>query len=244
MIGKVFSAALAAGFGAACLALLLQALLTMPLIREAERYEGQAPHRHAAAVRLAHAPTGTASDAVAKPGQAEWQPGEGLPRLAFTGVATLASAVGYALVLLALMLASGAEPTLPRALAWGLAGFGAVNLAPAVGLPPELPGMGGEGLGARQLWWLGAVLGTGLGLYLLGVVRTPLAVALGLAAMAAPHLIGTPPTGGESAVPAALAAQFAARSLAIAAVFWAALGLGLGWAWERLGRTEPSPVPA
>jgi cobalt transporter subunit CbtA len=239
MIAKVFAAALAAGAVAACVALVLQMLLTVPLIREAERYETPAPHQHAAAslIQLAHAETAAA------PAEAEWQPAEGLQRVALTGVATLTSAVGYALVLLALMLATGSEPTLPRALAWSVGAFAAVGLAPAIGLPPELPGMGEQALGPRQLWWLGTVMGTGLGLYLLAKVRTPLAVAIGLAAIVVPHVIGAPHGDGGGAVPATLAASFAARSIVLSAVFWATLGVALAWAWMRLSRTEPGTAP-
>jgi predicted cobalt transporter CbtA len=49
-----------------------------------------------------------------------------------------------------------------------------------------------------------------------------------------PHLIGAPHAEAASiGVPAVLAAQFAARSLAIAFAFWTTLGLGLGWYWAR-----------
>ena len=244
MIAKVFSAALAAGALAASIAFVLQVLLTVPLIRQAEAYEQAArPHAALSLIHLAHSEHGAGAHATAS-AAAEWQPGEGLPRLALTGVATLASAVGYALVLLALMLAAGAQPTLPRGLAWGIGGFAAVSLAPAVGLPPELPGMGGEGVAGRQLWWLGAALGAGVGLYLIAVVRGRLAAVLGLAAISAPHLLGAPHGGEGGTVPAALAAQFAARSIALSAVFWATLGLTLGWAWTRLDAAEPGRIAA
>jgi cobalt transporter subunit CbtA len=233
MITRVLGTALGAGFVAACVSLLLQVLLTTPLILRAETYEQ--PHAHHAAahtglVHLAHAEHSTADAA-----DEGWKPAEGLPRTAFTGLATLVGAVGYASLLLAVMLAAGSEPTLRQGLTWALGGFAAVSLAPAVGLPPELPGMGGDALQARQLWWVATALGTGFGLYLLAVIRSPLAILLGLAAIVAPHVIGAPSAGEESGVPPALAAAFAARSIAVSAVFWAVLGLALGWIWSRLG---------
>jgi predicted cobalt transporter CbtA len=57
---------------------------------------------------------------------------------------------------------------------------------------------------------------------------------LGLVLIAAPHAIGAP--GGHThagAVPAELAAQFAAASLATAAAFWAVLGGLTGFFFRR-----------
>jgi cobalt transporter subunit CbtA len=246
MITRVLGTALGAGFVAACVSLLLQIFLTTPLILRAETYE-QA-HAHQAAeqtglIHLSHAEHSTASPSGAA--DEGWKPAEGLPRTAFTGLATLVGAVGYASLLLAVMLAARSEPTLRQGLTWALGGFAAVSLAPAVGLPPELPGMGGEALQARQLWWVATALGTGFGLYLLAVIRSPLAILLGLAAIVAPHVIGAPSAGEESAVPPALAAAFAARSIAVSAVFWAVLGLATGWIWPRLGEASArAPVTA
>ena len=59
-----------------------------------------------------------------------------------------------------------------------------------------------------------------------------------MALIALPHLVGAPqaPTDG-SAVPAGLAAEFAAASVAIAASFWIVLGGIGGWLYARLGRS-------
>ena len=72
------------------------------------------------------------------------------------------------------------------ALRWAIGGFLAVNLAPAVGLPPELPGMGGAHLAERQIWWVCTALGTGLGLYLITNVRHHAAIGIGLLAIVRP----------------------------------------------------------
>ena len=116
MISRALSAALVAGFLAACVASLLQSAWTTPLILKAETYE-----RHASAtvaqpmIVLAHM-----HEAAPKDDADEWKPAEGLPRAAFTGLATLVSGVGYALVLLALLLAAGREPDLPTTLRWAV----------------------------------------------------------------------------------------------------------------------------
>jgi len=63
-----------------------------------------------------------------------------LQRIAFTSIATIATAAGFALILLAGMLISGDEITVKTAFVWSLAAFVAAGLAPALGLAPELPG--------------------------------------------------------------------------------------------------------
>ena len=81
---------------------------------------------------------------------------------------------------------------------------------------------------------------TGMGLYLIGVRRSLIAILGGLVLIVAPHAVGAPQAPeSASELPAALAAQFAARSLAISFVFWMLIGLGLGWAWQAFAR-EPA----
>lgn len=237
MISRVLTAACVAGFLAAVVATVLQVFATTPLILKAEAFEKRASlEAPGAALVLAHMHRAPAPEATAAEIDHDaWKPGEGLSRAAFTGLATLIGGVGYALLLTALLLAAGSDLSVRQALPWAIGGFLAVNLAPAAGLPPELPGMGGEHLAARQIWWLATVAGTGLGLYLIGAVRAPWAIAAGLAALALPHLVGAPHgAAAASDVPAALAAQFAARSLAVGFVFWVVLGLSLSWIWRRL----------
>ncbi|MCJ2013380.1 CbtA family protein [Methylobacterium sp. J-076] len=238
MILRLLSAALAAGFLAAVVATGLQLSLTSPLILEAERYEQREPSRAAEVlprtlpIVLAH----SGHDHAAPDAAPEWQPAPGLQRMAFTGLATLVGGVGYALILGAVLLACGREPTLQTGLAFALAGFASVALAPGLGLPPELPGQEAAPLLARQAWWAMTAVSTAMGLYLIGVRRSLIAILGGLVLIVAPHVVGAPQTpDGASELPAALAAQFAARSLAIGAVFWAMIGLGLGWAWQSFG---------
>ncbi|MFE1600969.1 CbtA family protein [Methylobacterium sp. ID0610] len=241
---RLISAALVAGFLAACVASGLQFALTSPLILEAEKYENHAgltaPEPGPASLIVlahaehgaGHAPAGTAPDA----GASEWQPAPGLPRLAFTALATLVSGVGYALVLGAVLLATGRTITRGEALRFAIGGFLAASLAPAVGLPPELPGMGGEALELRQAWWVATALATAAGLYLIAIRGGAVAAAAGLALIVAPHAWGAPHVAESGALPAAVAAQFAARSLAVAFVFWTVLGLSFGWAWDAVAR--------
>ncbi|GJD80855.1 CbtA family protein [Methylobacterium gregans] len=245
MILRLLSAALAAGFLAAVVATGLQVALTSPLIIEAERYESGTAHSAAlplvparfegALLHLAHG--GESHDH----GAPAWQPGEGLPRILFTGLATLVGGVGYALLLGAVMLALGRDPTPERALAFAVAGFVSVGLAPALGLPPELPGSEAAPLATRQAWWLMTALATGMGLYLIAIRRAAVTILGGLVLIVAPHIAGAPEVAAaKSELPAGLAAQFAARSLAVGFVFWAVIGLSFGWAWQVFGRERPA----
>ncbi|KQQ11924.1 cobalt transporter [Methylobacterium sp. Leaf123] len=246
MIIRLLSAALVAGFLASVVATGLQLALTSPLILQAETYEGEGAHAalapslndasFAALIVPAHAHAH--GEGGHDHGKDEWQPAPGLQRMAFTGLATLVGGVGYALLLAAVMLALRREPTPQGGLVVGIAGFLAVALAPAIGLPPELPGMGAAPLVLRQSWWLMTVVATGLGLYLIAVRRVPLTILGGLVLIVAPHLAGAPQSIDtvSSQVPPATAAQFAARSLAIGFVFWAVIGLAYGWAWGLFGR--------
>ncbi|MGF3023171.1 CbtA family protein [Methylobacterium aquaticum] len=248
MTKRLLAAALVAGFLAACVASALQFALTSPLILAAEKYEAAeaiVPTHHAFAnplIVLAHAGHDPG-------GEPQWQPAPGLPRLAFTALATLVSGVGYALLLGAVLVAAGREVTPSEALKFGIGGFLAASLAPAVGLPPELPGIAAAALESRQLWWVATATATAAGLYLVAIRRGPVAIGLGLVLIAAPHVWGAP-HGPEdiSAMPPVYAAQFAARSLAIGFAFWAVLGLAFGWAWGAVagpnGVTRRSEVAA
>ena len=103
MLIRLLSAALAAGFLAAVVVTGLELTLTSPLIVAAERYETKQTHQadRGLPVVLAHAGHDHATPDAAP----EWQPGEGLPRMAFTALATLMGGVGYALLLGAAILA-------------------------------------------------------------------------------------------------------------------------------------------
>jgi cobalt transporter subunit CbtA len=120
-----------------------------------------------------------------------------------------------------------------------LAGFAAFALAPAFGLPPELPGSVAADLLSRQVWWVGTVAATALGFALLVFGARTWTPPLGIALLVAPHLIGAPhPAEGAGSVPPELAAAFAARSLVVNAVLWALLGLATGWLYARLRPAE------
>ncbi len=162
-----------------------------------------------------------------------------LERTLSTSVSTMLAGAGFALLLAAISIFSGIPISPGNSLIWGLCGFIAANLAPAAGLPPELPGMPAADLLLRQAWWTGTAIATGAGLYLLATGKTRVSSVAAVALLAIPHLIGAPQAvSEESAVPAGLAAAFVSNTLAAAAVFWCLIAFFLSYATQRIAPRE------
>jgi len=231
MIMRVLLAAIIAGMLAGAVAGAFQIWRVTPLIIAAEVYENQggtgAAHGHDAGVAADHS-HGEADE--------PWAPEDGIERTAYTLLATLVMGVGFAFVLAAAVMFTGRDITIQNGVIWGLAGFVVFTLAPTTGLAPELPGMPAAELIPRQTWWWGTALATGGGIALVALQPNLALKAVGAVLIAAPHIIGAPrPEAHDSAVPAALAADFAANSLAMMALFWIVLGVSLGWFLNRTG---------
>ena len=125
----------------------------------------------------------------------------------------------------------GKPVTAQQGILWGLAGYAAFQLAPAMGLPPELPGTVAADLQSRQVWWLGTALATAAGLAIMAYGRNLVSGAVGAVLLAAPHVIGAPqPDNFWGVAPPELGAEFASRTLGVGFVVWAALG----WLTARL----------
>jgi cobalt transporter subunit CbtA len=223
MTRNLLTSALFAGVVTGLIAALLQFAYVIPALLEGELYESGA--------RVHFASQGVAQSERGSPGL-----GGDLGRHVMTLGFNMITYVGFALILLALMALAErpGTPVTPRAgLIWGLAGFFAVQLAPAIGLPPELPGTPAADLAARQAWWLGTVLASGAGIGLIAFARGWLAL-LGIALIAAPQIVGAPhPADYTGTAPPELAAQFVSLSLGAAAISWAALGYLSAWFWAR-----------
>ena len=230
MFGKIVVSALFAGFAAGLIAALLQFAFVQPVLLHAELYEGG---------ELVHFGATPASAHPELPGFDPLR--DGLSVL-FTAVIYTA----YALVLIAGMALAQMRGVVvtPRAgLIWGLAGFVAVHLAPAIGLPPEVPGVAAADVGARQIWWYMTVGATVTGLALIAFARAPGAWIAAAALLLAPHLIGAPePSTFVGTVPPEIAALFAARALGVGLAAWAILGLMCAWFWDR--ETQADAVTA
>ena len=213
------------------------------LTRKAHGHDTVSPHAHLAGDALAH---GTAAPHLHAAGQARAHDGSGhgpdtagsgsgIGRIFYTAMANVLTAVGFALVLVACFALAGRPVGGREGVLWGIAGFTAVSLAPALGLPPEVPGAMAAELGARQGWWLLCAVATAGGLWLLVFRRSAPWTIAGLALLAMPHLVGAPqPQELGGTAPPEIAAHFAAASLVTAAVFWAGLGWLAGTFWNRL----------
>jgi cobalt transporter subunit CbtA len=226
MARRIFFAGLLAGLIAGSFATLVQAVKVTPLIAVAETYEVKlVPDEHAG-----H-----------EPRAGSWEPAAGLERIAFTWLANILVGAGFGLVLSAGFALrqsfAGDAIDARRGLCWGAAGFAAFSLAPAFGLPPELPGAVAADLAARQAWWIGTAIATSGGIGLLAFGRTAPARAIAVLLFILPHAIGAPAAPRQGgAAPPELAAEFVAASLVTAALFWAVLGSVGGWLFARLGR--------
>ena len=234
MIGRVILAALLAGIAAGLFYGAIQHVRLTPLILEAEKYEnagGGHSHDHAAATTTT---TQSAPVTEAAPEEGAWAPADGAERTFYTFIASIVAAAGFAAVLAGISIVSGIRITPRNGLLWGIAGFLAVHLAPAASLPPELPGMPAGDLLARQAWWVGTIVATGLAIWLFTQRNEMWAKVAAVILVALPHIIGAPmPPTHESGVPAVLSAQFAANTLAVAALMWLAIGGFHGFAMDR-----------
>jgi cobalt transporter subunit CbtA len=228
---RILTGALIAGLAAGLLAAILNLWTLTPLILQAEVFEGGHAHEHSHDDGTTHVHAGEAE-------------GQTLSRALGTVATTLVAYAGFGLLLgagLAVAARFGHRIDARTGLLWGLAGFACVHLAPAVGLPPELPGLDSAGLVARQLWWAFCVAATATGLACLAFGRLTGVLILGVALILLPHALGAPqPAEFGGTVPPGLAAAFATRALGVAALAWAALGTLAG----ALAQREPVRAPA
>lgn len=108
-----------------------------------------------------------------------------------------------------------------------LIGFTAFCLAPALGLPPELPGMPAAELEARQVWWLSTAIATCAGAGLIVLWHKPPALLAALVIGLLPHVVGAPMLDEHltAVVPPKLSALFSARVIGTNLVGWIVLGM-------------------
>jgi cobalt transporter subunit CbtA len=241
----IFTAALA-GVIAGVLAVALYMVATVPVILKAEVYEKAADEAAAASTGS----TVTTSDVSApaeemagmnhdehEHGMGEWEPADGFQRNAFTALAEILTAVGYALLLVSAFALRGGQMNWQKGLFWGLAGFVAFTLAPGLGLPPEVPGTQAAPLLERQLWWVFAAAAAGGGLACLFLGRRALWCVAGLALLVVPHIIGAPQLDhAQSAAPESIAHEFVVAVVITSLLFWAALGTLSGYFYQRIVR--------
>ena len=144
MLSKTLYAALVAGVAAGALLFVLQSWTTLPLIHQAERYEG--------------------AEAAAPPHSHAKEPSDNqLVRTAYSSAGDVLVGIGFGMLLVAMYALSGKSGLVPGVL-WGLAGFATFHLGPALVVPPSIPALVLAPLSLRQAAWLIAAFCTGLGL--------------------------------------------------------------------------------
>lgn len=200
--------ALTAGVLAGALLTAVQQIRIVPLILEAERYEHSAhllPVDGHSGVHDPHA--GSAM------------------RTVQTAMANLVMACGFALLLAAATTLRGVRLDGRSGLLWGTLGYAVFFVAPAIALPPELPGAQTAELAARQHGWLLAVGGAAMGLALIGFASSALLRGGGVVLLLAPHLFGAPEAPRSlGTVPPELAHAFLVATAVANGLFWLALG--------------------
>ena len=224
----------------------------IPIIHSAEVFENEAASvpaiESAGQLQAAHSHSDAAD---------EWAPGNGFERTAFTLLSNVLTSIGFAIVVMVAMVASTslhrnkmARFNWRHGLIWGAAGYTVFWLAPAFGLPPEIPLAAAADLEARQIWWMFAVVSTAAGLTGLAFGKAPWRWAAPLL-LVVPHLVGAPHAPGamfaEQSPAAAvqleqLAQQFIGATAIANLFFWIALGLAAAWSVRRIVASTESEL--
>lgn len=246
MIKKLLASAVIAGGAAGLLAAVLHFSFVQELILLGERYESGAlvhfmvdgaPHDQ---TDQGIAATGHAHSSEAGDHSHEPVTDTGTSPLVRNGLTVVFSVlvyVAYALILVAgfgLAKALDKQITAREGALWGLAGFAAFQLFPAMGLAPELPGTIAADLGARQVWWWSTVAMSITGMGLMAYGGNAASIVAGLVLLAVPHIIGAPSLGEYAGTaPPEIGAAFSARVLGVGLIVWAALGWIAGAVWAK-----------
>ncbi len=149
IFSRIIYSSIVIGLVAGMLLTSLQIAGLKPIIVEAERFETLATEMPAGHGNSGHSDHAHGDDF--------WAPAQGLERNAYSFLANVLASTGFAAIVLALMsqfqLPRKANISWGQGSLWGLAGFATLFLAPAIGLPPEIPGAVSAALEHRQLWW-------------------------------------------------------------------------------------------
>ena len=262
MLARILTSALIAGAVAGLIAALLQLSFVQPVLLHAELYEqgalthfpaegGHDHHSHddssgqdSAAEPDGHSHISTRADST----EVEAGHPQGISfdvqRDGLSILFTLVVYCGWGLLLVAAYSVAEVRRrviTVENGVFWGICGFVAVQLAPAFGLPPELPGMAAVEIGDRMVWWLATVVLTAAGIAVIAFGNSSWRLVVGIALILAPQVIGAPhPHELTGPTPPELAAQFAGRALGTGLVAWAVLGALSAKLWSsyRFGKEQ------
>lgn len=235
IFSRIIYTAILTGIATGLLLSCLQVVSLNPIIFTAESYEVEAgasegddhsDHSHEQAVAV-------------------WMPGDGLERTAYTFLTNISASIGFAAIMLALMclflLPENRNINWIQGGLWGFAGFATLFLAPAIGLPPEIPGMVSVPVEQRQIWWALTALSVAIGIGIFAFTP-PRLKALGIVFLSIPYLVGAPrseepifqyPDPATVSALVELRQQFIFASGLTSLVFWLLLGLACRYAFNR-----------
>lgn len=217
-------------FCAFALAVIASAVLSVyqifwitPIIIDAETYEITAP--------------------ILSPQSSEiaiWTPENGTQRHGWNFTSNLLVSFAFSLILLSVMSIKKTITTF-GGIGWGGAAYLTVFVAPALGLPPEIPGMEAGYLEGRQAWWLFTVLAIALSLWLIAYQAIAYKI-IGVFLAISPYVIGVPqPTHPPfiNTNPQAIEAltllwqQFVIQTSIANLLLWLVIGAGSGFLVTR-----------
>ncbi|ARU56797.1 MAG: CbtA family protein [Pseudomonadales bacterium] len=237
---NIIFAAVSAGLISGAVLAVLQHFFVTPVILNAEQFEVVEPVNAGQLEQMAghhHDDMSTQGEHTHNHSHEAWAPDDGFERSLATFVSTALAAIGFGLLLSSGMTFRSAPHSavaqLKRGLFWGASGYAVFFVAPALGLPPEIPGAEATLLNGRQGWWMMTVLFSAAGLALLFFIRSPLRFA-GLFVLAVPHILGAPvpehhgfshPDPEAVAQLEVLAAQFIQNTGIVNGIFWIVLGI-------------------
>lgn len=244
MFQKIFFSAIISGLLTGLLVSAIHQKLTVPIIHQAEKYEtteiekatrNTPPYIATAQIIKVHNTDDHGTKNQNPEAPKIWSPKDGLERTLYTALTTVLTSIGFALLLTSAYAISKQTISGSIGVMWGIAGFAALSLAPALGLPPELPGTAAADLQARQIWWLGTALFTSSGIAILVFAPTWILRTLGIALILCPHALGAPhPDHYGTELPAELGGQFVAASLAASFILWTMLGWLSGTIYQKM----------
>ena len=216
MFKNIFVSAVVCGALAGVLATVLQILLVTPLLLEAELLETG---------KSVHFPIDGSPESVVKHVDIWKDPFRHIMTLCFN----LVTFTGFGFLLLAAMnffQQRGFALNTAEGIVAGVCGFIIFQLAPAVGLPPELPGTINVDVGTKQIWWITTIVCTTAGILCFSLSQNKVLILFGVVLIIIPHFIGHPKLDNYYGVaPPELAAEFASRALAVSMVTWIFLGI-------------------
>jgi len=228
MLYRLLITGLISGVVAGAVATIFHFFMVQPLILEAEKYEIQS---------LVVATSEEPSLSHTHETQAL---GDGILRSTFTFIANVIVGIAFGILLATGLTLYGRTIDWIEGIGWGVSGFLAFSLLPALGLPPEVPGSATAEFFPRQVWWLSTAFASVIGIALVVFNSQYIWKAAGLTALIVPHLIGAPkpPPGAVGAVPPELAAHFVVNTLFFTAVMWVILGITSSYVMQRLDAND------